>query len=714
MKQNERDKILFNIDNNIKYSNQDLFFADLTPYYNFKDSDNSNFFEKILEYNNEYDKMSHNNTISFTPEQKKIFDIICSNTKKRYAISATTSFGKTTIIKEYIKTKQPNTIVYIVPTNSLADELLESFEKIYSRDGYEIIDTSTREIKKGSKLIFIGTQEKLKDIHWLEKRKIDLFVIDEAYKLTDEIEGFREVILNRVFIDFMNKTNLYLLLLPLVNNIKGLEKWDFEILQTEYSPVAKDFIGIDSELFDDEIVKNIKGNDSHNKNLVYFSSPKSLEQFFQQKLEKNEEIINDEWITRVESDFHSDWFPVKAYKMGIAIHYGPMPKFFQIRMVSLFNKDNQFNNILSTSSLIEGVNTPTKNIFIKDDSIFEQENRIKYKNLIGRAGRLGVTPVGNIFYNNDSQLKFEEANQDWKNLNIRIVLDAESTIETINRDKKLTAIKKFSKQHKIKKKHILDLLEKTNISIGELEILIDNLLKYKEYCLANFYPSSVPSLLDFYNKCYYKNKKKINNYNINKKSKADILSILKLENSSKDEQDKALDKIQYAFLRALLSATINSKIYGKPLNSISSMMGYIKEKIEIDLYNTNNSEIVSNIIGMMYSELPYDIIPFIELVIMLEDVFKLNKKSIIDDKIYNYLNDILKKYNLRYFGKVDCSDKERKIIKKMFEYGIPYEVVKKYIEYLIENIPDSFSINHIKSVIQDNEEMRNEFNKYFY
>jgi len=710
MKQSKRKEVLFGIDKDKKYSNKELFLVELTPYYDFEKNNDNTFFEKILEYKNDFNRMLYNSKISFTPEQRRIFQKISSNNLSKIAISATTSFGKTTIIKEYIKRFQPKNVIYIVPTNSLADELLDEFNKLYSSDKYEVIDTSVKELEN-EKVIFIGTQEKLKEISWFVNRKIDLFIIDEAYKLTDEIAGFREIVLNRVFIDYMNNVTKFILLLPLVNNIIGLKELGFEILTSDYAPVEKDYIGVKSDEYDNFIVKKIKKNKE--KNLVYFSSPRSLELFFKDKLMNNKLIVDDEWIKRVEKDFHSEWFPVLAYKMGLAIHYGPMPKFFQIKMVNNFNKKESFNTILSTSSLIEGVNTPTKNIFIKDSNILELKNRIKYKNLIGRAGRLGVTPIGNIFYDNELQLKIDEANEDWNNINIRIIVDNNETLEEINRDQKKEALNNFSNDFELNIEDVNTVVEEHNVSVDELRILIKNLYSFVETCEKGRYPSSVPGLLYLYNKCYYRNRKNINNYNVNLKSKKELIKLMDLENDNKESQEKKIKNIHFKFLGSVLSATMNEKINNKSMVSISNMLYYILNKNDMNLFDTNNSEIISSIIGMMYSGLPYDIIPFLELIIATNDMFINNNKTLITEKLTSYINNMIAKYNLRYFGKIDCSDKERKIIQRCFEYGIPYIEIKDYITYFVEKIPDSFSINHIKQVIEENEELNEKLTKYF-
>ena len=115
---------------------EDLFLYDLSPYY--EEKKNDSFFSKQLEFIQENNILSHNSKISFTSEQINIYNKIVGN--KRSIVSAPTSFGKTMLIKEYIFNYQPKIVVFIVPTNSLADELLDDFKNLFEDSGYIIFD----------------------------------------------------------------------------------------------------------------------------------------------------------------------------------------------------------------------------------------------------------------------------------------------------------------------------------------------------------------------------------------------------------------------------------------------------------------------------------------------------------------------------------------------------------------------------------------------
>lgn len=711
MNQDSRDIILRKIDENEKVSNEDLFLYDLTSYYNLNENTES-FFDKVLAYKNNTLKMKHNIDISFTPEQKRIFDEI--SVPGKYAISATTSFGKTTIIKEYIKVYKPKIVIYIVPTNALADELLDSFSKLYCDEGYEIIDTSVSSVEPNlcNYLMFIGTQEKLTDIKWLANLHIDLFVIDEAYKLSDELCGYREISLNRNFIDYINISQNFILLLPLVNNIIGLDDFGIKLLKSDYSPVTKDFIGVNHEYFDNEIMRKILQNDE--KSLIYFNSPSNLETFFWNNFNKlNRKEKNDTWIERVSKDFHEEWLPVIAYRNGIAIHNGNMPKFIQMRMVNQFNSNSEFNTIFSTSSLIEGVNTPTKNIFIKDNLIFSEKNRIKYKNLIGRAGRLNITPVGKIYYDNKYQSEFEIANLNWNNIDLKLVIQNNNALEEINREDISGNVKNISDYYSLDYNKTIEFIENSGLTYIQFEKLIKDLKDYNSECEGMFYPRSTPDLLNLYYKCYYSDKS-INRYTIYKKSTSELKKILNELGYDDSKVSKKIKSIPFEFLKKLLSATINPKIRGKNMYEIDSMLKYINNNINLDFYNSNNSQIISSIIGFVYSFLPYELIPFLENIVLLNELFVSSNQKLLNDKIINYINDQIGKYNIKYYGKTDSSNKERKIIKRLFEYGIPYHVIKNDIDYLVNSVEDNFSINHIKSAIDMNDELKEKLNNYFY
>lgn len=661
--QAKREEIIKSLDNSVdSVKLEELFLYDLSPYYIEKEDDS--FFSKQLEYIQEKNLLNHNPNISFTPVQIDFYNKIIEN--KRCIVCAPTSFGKTMLIKEYIYNYQPNKVVFIVPTNSLADELLDDFKNIFKDLNYSIFDSIKKLESINDKSIFIGTQEKYYNlIEFYDK--IDLFVIDEAYKLTDPIKGSREVILNRSFIDTLENSNKIILLMPLVNTVSGLEQLNFEILKSDYAPVAKNFKPI--KKLDKKIYEVIHDNDK--TNLIYFSSPKYLEKFYFKNLKaiNNPIAISDNWIKRVEEDFHPEWLPIHALKSGIGIHYGPMPKFIQKKVIELF-KTNSINNILATSSIIEGVNTPTKNIYIANSKdILGKNDLVKFKNLIGRAGRLGQHKVGNIFYREENQLQFEKANVSYEMIDIQFVIENRAEIIEINReddnDERLNSEENNS-----------------NVNINTLKSILES---------SNF--TDVPHL--------------------------EVSKLLNLHGFTLNQLINLINYVKEKDVKYLLGIIgkinrgIDINAYNVALNHKFNSFNEMVEELQNLKPNEEKSKIISSLIDMIYSVLPFKVIPLINFTIDINYLYMAyNGEGLVNNDVIIEANQKKAQFYSKFIGIENPTHESVVIVNKLFEYGIPYQRVKPYLNELTEKLPNKFSIHDIKKIIFENNTM-NDLKIYF-
>jgi ERCC4-related helicase len=667
--QSKREEVIKLLDqpgNEVKI--EDLFLFDLSPYYDEKKDDS--FFSKQLEFILETNLLNHSSKrISFTTEQKKIYNEISLN--KRVVLSAPTSFGKTMLVKEYIYNEQPNKIVFLVPTNSLADELVDDFNTIFKDLGYTIFDTIKSESEIDEKSIFIGTQEKYYQIYKHYNLGIDFFIIDEAYKLSDKIDSSREVILNRTFIDTLSKANKVILLLPLVNEINGLDDLNFKILKSDFAPVAKNFISLED--FETKLLHEVSKSDE--SNLVYFNSPGEAEIFFTEKIKdrKNEFHLSNDWIKRVENDFHPEWIPIKALKIGIGIHYGPMPKFIQKKVIDLFN-NSKIRTLLATSSVIEGVNTPTKNIYITTSTkILGDKNIIKFKNLIGRAGRLGIHKVGNVFYKNAHKEQFNKANIPYGDIKLNFIINDHAEIIEINREEEYKSAN--NNNNKVVENKSEDLYrEETKGYLMDSnygKVPIEEIGK-----LLNNYGFTIKQFKDLIK---YIGKPDVNLFG--------ILAKLKSLDSNKDYNSSigTILNYQYQTITDIVSRLRNIKNF---------------EKYE-------SSKLVSIVVKMIYSVIPHKIIPALEFILELDNLYKThNKKSLILGSIVKEANTKKAMFYKKFIGETDVNIVEsKKIMTKLFEYGIPYFRVKKHLTKISESVPNNFSIYDIKKIIFDNESM---------
>lgn len=655
---------------------EDLFLFDLSPYY--QEKKNDSFFSKQLEYQKDTNLLKHSKkNISFATEQKYIYEQILDDENKRLIISAPTSFGKTMLIKEYLYNEQPQKVVFIVPTNSLADELIENFVEIYTDLGYTVYDTVKEHCVVREKSIFIGTQEKFYQIYQNIKIEIDLFVIDEAYKLGDELNGSREVILNRTFVDTVNKAKRTILLLPLANDIEGLSHFNFKILRSEFSPVAKNLIKIDDTNFDSYIIDEVSQN--RHSNLIYFDSPRDAEKFYMkyQDTFKNKTDLSNEWIERVENDFHKEWLPIKSLKNCIGIHYGPMPKFIQKKVIDLFKKSD-IKTVLATSSIIEGVNTPTKNIFITTSrNILHRNHVIKFKNLIGRAGRLGIHKVGNVYYKEKHSDVFDKVNVPYTKINLNFIIENENPAVEINRESEVKSFK-------------IDYIE-----VGQSDLFEVNRKKtvdsFNETGLGKIPFQEVSAILNKHGFTVNQVKQVIQ---YSKSGEINIFGILgKLKAS-----DSYLGSINV--------------IISKKYKNFSEILE--KLKITKGFKGKSESELVSIIIKMIYNVIPHKVIPALDFIIELNKIYiKHNNEALFSAKNISEANTKKALFYNKFLGEdIIQVEESKKIMVKLFEFGIPYFRVKSFINNIAFNVPENFSIHDIKRVIFTDDSMK-ELRIYF-
>ena len=116
------------------------------------------------------------------------------NKKQNLVVSAPTSFGKSLLIEEFVARRKYENILIIQPTLALIDETRRKLSH-YS-DYYNIVVNTHQEI--GEKNLFILTSERVLDI--LPKiDDIDLFIIDEFYKIANNKKDDRVSHLNIAF-----------------------------------------------------------------------------------------------------------------------------------------------------------------------------------------------------------------------------------------------------------------------------------------------------------------------------------------------------------------------------------------------------------------------------------------------------------------------------------------------------------------------------------
>lgn len=364
------------------------------------------------------------------------------------SLSAPTSAGKSFILKQYITnlfaTKTNLTVCFVVPTKALISQthidFLKEFEKLSLKDNVQVFTTTTQLDtdlfeKSNTRRLLILTQERLQYLLYFGKAdsvQIDILVVDEAQKIGDSARG---VLLEAVLLEAINRFKDMQIICssPLATNPEMINQLlncdNAKVLRSSFSPVPQ-------YLYDVRITgKNVKLDIVYNgesiplnidlpvenrpagvyaniaylshvfgknqSNIIFANGPSAAEKIAEEickflKVKVSEDIR--EFIAFIQQEVHPLYRLADLLQYGVAFHYSDMPLFIKKRIEELY-KEQHINFLSCTSTLLEGVNLPARNIFVyrPQEGLGNNMSEASFWNLVGRAGRLTYELVGNVF-----------------------------------------------------------------------------------------------------------------------------------------------------------------------------------------------------------------------------------------------------------------------------------------------------------------------------
>lgn len=326
---------------------------------------------------------------------------------KNIALSAPTSFGKSFIIDAYIAIKKPKNVLIIVPTIALADETRRRINRKFGKY-YKIITTSKSDLADQN--IFIFPQERA--FQYLDSiKELDLFIIDEFYKVDSSKDKERSYLLNKALIKFYNKSKQLYFLAPNIKNI-NFNTFNYSFIK-DIEQIVLDFntvflsrhdlytaINGDKEKKEKVLIKLIIEK-SCSKNLIYAGTHREVDRvsgILSQELMMAQSGLLLDFVAWLEDNYEKDNFLINYVIKGIGVHHGHLHRSLAQIILKLFEEGEGFHTIVSTSSIIEGVNTTAENVFLwRAKKGGSNLDTFTYKNIAGRGGRMFRHFVGHIY-----------------------------------------------------------------------------------------------------------------------------------------------------------------------------------------------------------------------------------------------------------------------------------------------------------------------------
>lgn len=393
------------------------------------ESESKKFIQKVPESENTY----------FTDSQFELFSRLSSSTE--FSFSGPTSMGKSFLIKSFIKkvvkNSPPENIVIIVPTRALINQfsidLKTELADLLDLYKYKVfINSNVTDIltEEKSNYIFVLTPERL--ISYLSQDNnppIGFLFLDEAHKLANNSDS-RSITTYTAIEKVQKKYGKIKLYFssPNVSNpevfLKLFNRNQVDnFYNTEESPVSQnlyfiDLINRNFELHSKGVVINLNLNvdlaevkdeidlvkiiGQGKNNLVYCNSKRNTIEKANEFALNLKAVLNTVKISKavknIREYIHPDYYLAELLPKGVAYHYGKLPQLIRNVVEDLY-KTEDIRNVFCTSTLLEGVNMPTQNIFILDNRNGGKRKLepIDFWNLSGRAGRLTKELEGNVY-----------------------------------------------------------------------------------------------------------------------------------------------------------------------------------------------------------------------------------------------------------------------------------------------------------------------------
>lgn len=383
--------------------------------------------------------------VEFTNFQQELWSRLTAG--QQVAVSAPTSAGKSFVLQAFLTSlfasEGAKCVVYIVPTRALiAQVAADVVEQLSASDlsaAPEVITVPPDpETALAQRAIYVMTQERVQlCLSMNEAFSADLVIVDEAHNIS---EGGRGVLLQWVVDDLLarNEQAQVLFASPLVRNLELFGRIfaldNFKAMPSAEPTVAQSFIEVRvkpgkagrielislrdgaaqplalAELELGRVLASRRDRLVHiparlgygKLNIVYANGAAEAEKValqladcFRDRVRTDAQVALADLVREA---IHEEYGLAYCVERGVAFHYANIPTVVR-RAVEEAAAGGVIDYIVCTSTLLQGVNLPAKNIFMLAPTKGHNKplKSTDFWNLAGRAGRLQREFQGNIF-----------------------------------------------------------------------------------------------------------------------------------------------------------------------------------------------------------------------------------------------------------------------------------------------------------------------------
>lgn len=390
------------------------------------DEERRNFF---TEWNDAFTEQYASGGVYQSEQQYSLVKFFEEKRNDTVSVIAPTSYGKSELILSAVKEYAGKKVCVLTSTKALLIQTKKRIQNISKGLFQKIVVHPEMYNPNDPSCLAVLTQERL--LRVLKKDPVlafDCIVVDEAHELLEDSVRSRTLANVIIVAQKRNPDVAFKFLTPFLSDSGNLKTryttYDIEGFKvSEYIKSEKYFLydlrnhaGLKlydqflnkylpmSETqnfgFEEEIVKEY----SADKNIIYLNKPADIEKFALALADVLPEVDSEAIQTacdNISNYLQPQYNLLTCLRKGIIYHHGSVPDAIRIYIEDLYKKDKTVRYVISSSTLLSGVNLPAERMFILDNRRGRSNlSHDSFKNLVGRVCRFSE-----IFNNNTGSLQ---------------------------------------------------------------------------------------------------------------------------------------------------------------------------------------------------------------------------------------------------------------------------------------------------------------------
>lgn len=377
------------------------------------DDSKRNFF---TEWNDAFTEQYVSGEICRSEQQNSLVYFFESKKDTTVSVIAPTSYGKSELILSAIKEYAGRKICVLTSTKALLIQTKKRVQQISKGIFPKIVVHPEMYNPNDSSCLAVLTQERLLRIFKKDPTlSFDCIIVDEAHEILEDDSRSRTLANVIIVAQKRNPEVAFKFLTPFLADSTNLKAryttYDIEGFKvSEYIKTEKYYLydlrnhtGL--KLYDQFLNKYLSISDGRNisfeedvvkaysagKNIIYLNKPTDIEKFALALADVLPEV--DSEMIQNACDNISEYLQpqynlLACLRKGIIYHHGSVPDAIRIYIEDLYKKDDAVKYVITSSTLLSGVNLPAERMFILDNKRGRSNlSHDSFKNLVGRVCR---------------------------------------------------------------------------------------------------------------------------------------------------------------------------------------------------------------------------------------------------------------------------------------------------------------------------------------